>query len=389
MVASSSGSQDPDPLRTLAAETMHRHWRDPGYTCPNIERYPWLWLWDSCFHALIWDRLGEPGRAICELRAVFAGQDRDSGFVPHMGYFGAPEAGAAFWGRRGFSSITQPPMFGHAVAELTRRGVDVGDDVVEASVAGLRFLLQHRRRHASGLIELVHPWESGADDSPRWDDLAGRPYSSEQWHRVKGSLLETVERSPSGAPLANPAFGVASVAFNALVAFNAFELAELTGDAPMRSAATTLVGSLDERWDPSHSTWIDAGPTEGGSGRIRTAEGLLPLLVTSDDPAAAAAFDSLVDPEAHGGRFGPSGVHRGEPTFSATTYWRGPAWPQISYLLWVAARRRNRHDIAASISGSTVAGALRSGLAEYWDPDTGHGGGATPQSWTALALLMS
>ena len=33
-------------------------------------------------------------------------------------------------------------------------------------------------------------------------------------------------------------------------------------------------------------------------------------------------------------------------------------------------------------------GALASGLAEHWNPDTGEGLGAAPQSWTALCLLL-
>jgi glycogen debranching enzyme len=82
-------------------------------------------------------------------------------------------------------------------------------------------------------------------------------------------------------------------------------------------------------------------------------------------------------------------VHRAEPTFAPDVYWRGPTWPQLSYLLWVAATRARRADVAAAIAASTVAGAARSGLAEYWHPDTGRGLGAVPQSWTGLALLMA
>jgi hypothetical protein len=33
-------------------------------------------------------------------------------------------------------------------------------------------------------------------------------------------------------------------------------------------------------------------------------------------------------------------------------------------------------------------GATKSGFAEYWDPDTGAGLGAAPQSWTALAAVV-
>jgi len=38
---------------------------------------------------------------------------------------------------------------------------------------------------------------------------------------------------------------------------------------------------------------------------------------------------------------------------------------------------------------TTVAGAWASGMAEYWNPDTGAGLGAIPQSWTGLALVLA
>lgn len=389
MVAPLSDRQDVERLAGLVADTMQHHWREPGFTCPNAERYPWMWLWDSCFHALVWERLGDHQRAVRELRSVFVGQDPATGFVPHMAYFGDPHADAGFWGREGFSSITQPPMFGHTVAELLRRGVEVPDELVASARGGLAFLLTMRRRHDSGLVELVHPWESGADDSPRWDSLAGTPYSSIEWHRRKGALLDSVERTTSGAPLANPAFGVASVAFNALVAFNAVELAEVTGDETLRLDGVALAAALEARWDGTRHTWIDAGPTESGSGGARSVEGLLVLLVSADVEAVGDALASLVDPRCHGARFGPTGVDRREPTFDPMRYWRGSTWPQLSYLLWLAARRHGNVAVAASLADSTVAGALASGLSEYWHPDTAQGGGAAPQSWTGLALLMN
>ena len=40
-------------------------------------------------------------------------------------------------------------------------------------------------------------------------------------------------------------------------------------------------------------------------------------------------------------------------------------------------------------SRTTVAGAGASGLAEYWNPDTGAGLGAIPQSWSGLALVLA
>ena len=112
-------------VRRAAPDMLAAHWRAPGFTCPNANVYPWSWLWDSCFHVLVWQALGRTDRALAELATVLSLQDPETGFVPHMGYFGDPEASVEFWGRRGASSITQPPMYGHAVAELVRDGVEV------------------------------------------------------------------------------------------------------------------------------------------------------------------------------------------------------------------------------------------------------------------------
>jgi len=353
-----------------------------------------MWLWDSCFHAVVWGALGDAERAVRELRTALAGQDPLTGFVPHMAYHGAGPVeaadAAAFWGSAGAdrvarSTITQPPMFGHAVAELVRRGIDVPEDLVDRSVAGLRFLMRRRRRGDAGLIELVHPWESGCDDSPRWDDVVAGTWSVAAWHVTKGTLLGSIERSPSGAPIGNAAFAIESVGFNALVAFNALELAGAIDDGPLAAGAEALVTAIDRRWEPALATWVDGGVTAEGSGRCRTLDSLLPLLVIPRPDAFAA----LADPTAFGAPYGPRGVHLAEAVHDPGSYWRGPAWPQLSYLLWLAAQRHGRHGLAARIGRSTGAAALMTGLAEYWDGDTGTGGGATPQSWSALSLLMT
>jgi len=100
-------------------------------------------------------------------------------------------------------------------------------------------------------------------------------------------------------------------------------------------------------------------------------------------------FEQLRDPQAFGGDMGPAGVHRGEEEFDPVTYWRGPSWPQLTYLLWVAARRHHLHDDAAMLRDHLVRGAVTSGFAEFWNPDTGAGLGACPQSWTCLAAVVA
>ncbi|WP_419851359.1 MGH1-like glycoside hydrolase domain-containing protein [Candidatus Poriferisocius sp.] len=377
---------DRSSVREAARGVLEAHWVSEGYTVPNPATYPWLWLWDSCFHAVCWAELGDE-RSLIELQTALSVQDED-GFVPHMNYVRNPGVAADLWGRDNASSITQPPMYGHAVAELVRRGVDVDEETVARAERGLRFLLFDRHRLPSGLVALCHPWESGADDSPRWDDFCPGGFSLESWRPIKNRLVTSIVRSPTGSPLANPAFESASAGFNALVVFNAWELATVTGRSEITDRADVLAGCLADQWDESRRTWTDAGAAESGSGRARTLDGLLPLLVAAEPERVEAVAADLTDPSAYGGWCGPAGVHRGEPGFDPRSYWRGPAWPQLNYLVWLGLRRQGRQEAAAQVASTTVRGAMRSGFSEYWDPDDGTGGGAAPQSWTALAALM-
>jgi hypothetical protein len=367
-------------------QILQEAWRDEGpgrgFCVPHATTYPWQWLWDSCFHAIVWTHLGDE-RGLVELRTALSDQDAD-GFVAHLRYGDGPNPHTEFWGRPRTSSITQPPMYGHALAVLAAEGLAPDEELVERATAGLRFLLDRRRRSSGGLVELCHPWESGCDDSPRWDDALTEPWSAPRWRDRKGDLLTTIERLPGGAPVGNPGFAVGSVSFSALVAFNGRELADLTGDDHLRSAVTELTDAIDARWDRELRTWVDDGPADHRSGRVRTADALLPLLVI-DRPEARA---ELVDPAALGAPYGPCGVHRDEPTFAPTTYWRGPAWPQLTYLLWWASKWAGDGSTRASLQNSLEAAVARSNFAEYWDPDSGAGLGAIPQSWSTLVAAL-
>ncbi|MFL6206382.1 MAG: MGH1-like glycoside hydrolase domain-containing protein [Acidimicrobiales bacterium] len=375
-------------MESLAADArrlLEAAWRADtagGFCVPNAVTYPWQWLWDSCFHAVVWAHLGDE-RAIAELHSALSVQAED-GFVPHLRYGDGPSPHADLWGRSGASTITQPPMYGHAVAELVRLGLAPSDEVVDRSHRGLAFLLRQRRRSPAGLVEVCHPWESGCDDSPRWDDAIPGSSAAARY-RWKGDLVASIEWSSRGTPLHNAAFAVGSAGFSALVAWNAMELAAVTGDDELRGEASELAEAIDERWDAELVTWVDDGSTAAGSGATRTLDALLPVLLRP----RADALSALVDPGAFGAPYGPRGVHAAEPTYDPTAYWRGSAWPQLGYVLWVASTRSGSDEARSALARSIVAGASRSGYAEHWAPDTAAPLGAVPQSWSTLALAVA
>jgi glycogen debranching enzyme len=121
------------------------------------------------------------------------------------------------------------------------------------------------------------------------------------------------------------------------------------------------------------------------SSSVRTLDSLLPVLVTRHGGRAASVFDQIFDPGAFGDEFGPRGVHVAEPSYDPSAYWRGPAWPHLTYLLGTAAGSAGRHDIASRLAVDGRRAALVSRFAEYLHPTTGRGLGAMPQSWACLA----
>jgi hypothetical protein len=360
-----------------ARAVLTDHWRPPGFCVPHADVYPVLFLWDSCFHVVVWAALGEGERATSELRSVFLAQT-EAGFVPHMSYLLDPDASVAFWGRRGSSTITQPPMYGHAVAEMARRGVPVPAGLLEAAERGLRWLVD-RRRLPDGSIGVVHPWETGMDDSPRWDHTLTGRWTRAGWYRRKGELVDSLVLDAEGVAVDNPAFRVGAAGFTALVAFNLLELGAATDRPDLVALGHDVGGSLEARFD-------GAGWSDGQRPAVRTLDGLLPLLVLDRD--AGRLIASLVEPGAFGGRYGPAFVHRAEPAYEPVSYWRGSVWAQVTYLMWLVARRHGAADVAGELAAGLRRGVAASGFAEHWHPDTGAGYGARPLSWDGLAVVV-
>jgi len=342
-------------LRAGATRILERHWREAGFTVPHPDVYPWRWLWDSCFHSLVWLTLGDE-RALDELRAVFRWQHTD-GFVPHIGYEGG-SAHHAFWGRGEASTLTQPPMYGHAVAAMQDAGMHVPTEMVERAAAGIGWILRQRRRGPDRVV-IVHPWESGCDDSPRWDPwCAGPGWDRARWYERKGELVRALRLDADGAAVASTEFEVDSDGFNALVAFNADRLG--------------IDHGLGWRQPEDLRSWV---------------LGLDDLLVDLAWPEAGTV-EMALDDSLLGGPYGPAGVRRDHPGFDPDGYWRGAAWPHLSYLLWLAAHRAGRDNTAAELARRARAGVVASGWAEHWNPDTGAGGGARPHSWSTVVVAM-
>src|SRR3712207_4607491 len=203
--------------------------------------------------------------------------------------------------------------------------------------------------------------------------------------------MHDVEFAADGAARWSSTFVSCPASFNAYTAFNLAELATVTGDAELAARARTLAEAMDEHlWDEEQGLWADRAVVGGGpSTRTPFSDGVLGALVTPDGRKAQRPLDQLPAPERFGPPFGPATVVRTHPAYDPGMYWRGPAWPPLSYLFTIALRRWGRLEDAATVTRQTTAAAVGNGWAEYWDPETGAGLGAVPQTWTGLVLAMT
>lgn len=397
---------------TRAATVLDGNWLGSS-TVPARGLYPHQWSWDSAFIA-IGLRHRAPARARLELRTLFAAQWPD-GRVPHIVFNPdtPPEAyfpGPSFWRAGRTSGLVQPPV--HARAVLAVHETEPDRTFLAALYPKLRawheYLLGARDLGGRGLAAIVHPWESGMDNSPAWDgplarvtpsagfvrrDLrhgtaADRP-SDEDYGRYVRLAAGYRDRGYTGGG----DFVVEDPGFNALLADGELALAEIAGElglseaaAGHREAAARIEKAmLDTLWD--NGFFFARDVRTGTLTRAYTCAGLLPLLLP--DLAVAPALVAT----ATGPRFRLGRVHGvpshdlTAPEFDPGRYWRGPSWFNVGWLVRLGLQRHGEYALAARLGDDLVETAASTDFAEYCDPHTGAGHGTRSFGWTAALTL--
>ncbi len=433
-------------VNPLAAGVLRRNGLK-SWTKPAPSLYPHQWSWDSAFIALGLAHV-DNRRATSELDTLFASQ-WSTGKVPHIVF--NPEAppksyfpDAERWNSSALSEhapagprtsgLCQPPVHALAVGRIweTSRGKDeerVGRarKFLESNYPRLfawhRYLATARDPEGSGLVTIYHPWESGTDNSPRWDDALARvsigevpPYTRYDLQHVADAshrptdqeydrylwLLELLKRAryDEAAIYESHPFLVKDVLFSAvLVAANEalLEIADVVG-APReeRALIEAWIGrgrrGLDDQWDPELGLCVDRDVLAGVPLRTRTVAGFAPLIAGGASRERLRSLLETLDSPAFCGhpnlrRPLPPSTSPEEPGFHSRSYWRGPVWPVANWLLWWSLLRTGEHDRAAGMRSETLEGLAEGGFAEYFEPFTGEALGSTEQSWTAAVAL--
>ncbi|WIX88288.1 trehalase family glycosidase [Amycolatopsis sp. DG1A-15b] len=398
--------------RERAAAVLAGNWLGAS-TVPSRGLYPHQWSWDSAFIALGLRHLS-PGHARCELRTLFEAQWAD-GRVPHIVFDPRtpPEAyfpGPSFWRAGRTSGLVQPPVHARAVLAVHRTEPD--RDFLAALypklVAWHDYLRTGRDAGGRGLVAIVHPWESGMDNSPAWDDPLTRVPPATGFVRrdlAHGDAGDRPSDDDYGRYVRLAAeyrdsgyrdfgrFAVEDPGFNALLADAELALAEIAEELDLpsaghREAAARVGKALQETlWDSAAGFFFARDVHTGSLVREHTCAGLLPL-VLPDLAVAPALLATATGPRFRLGRVhGVPSYDLTAPGFDPGRYWRGPSWFNVGWLVRQGLLHHGEFALAERLGGDLAEIAARTDFAEYVDPLTGTGHGTRSFSWTAALTV--
>ncbi len=418
-----------------------------AWTKPAPSLYPHQWSWDSAFIALGLAHV-DNRRATDEMESLFRGQ-WSTGKVPHIVF--DPEAppksyfpDAERWNSSGLSEhapqekrtsgLCQPPVHAIAVRRIwqTSRGKD--EERVERARTFLkgnyrrlfswhRYLATARDPEGSGLVTIYHPWESGTDNSPRWDATLERisvgevpaytrydlQHVSDPSHRPTDNeydrflwLLELLKRAryDEAVIYERHPFLVKDVLFSAILVAANEALLEISGVVDAPEGDRELIegwiergrAGLEEQFDPALGLCLDRDVLADESVPVRTIAGFAPLIGGGLDRERLQDLLWTLDSEDFAGNPDlrhplPPSTSPEEPGFHPRSYWRGPVWPVANWLLWWSLLRAGEGERAQSMRRDTLEELSEGGFAEYFEPYTGEPLGSGEQSWTAAVAL--
>ena len=447
---------DLDEILKKAKLTLEKNWNG-RFTIPSPTLYPHQWSWDSGFIA-IGNSYYHSERAKKEIEFLFDAQWKN-GMVPHI-VFNEKEKtyfpSADFYEitrsdnaprHIGTSAMTQPAVHAISCYYIYKNSDDKTKakeflNKIYPKLKGFhRFLMTDRDPEMSGLVTILHPWESGMDNSPLWDEPLSRINVKEKdlpkFKRldiiaVGGEsetrtsdwvynrfiyLIELMKRYNFDQKKMYKAFPfkIKDVLFSSILyVANKYliKIADIIGKeeedkAEIRQWMSRTEQNFYQYFIPSddegkrkfganeQSLFYDYDLVEERQIRKKTVASLIPIY-TGLIPRQEAEVILRWITHAH---FCGEGSNCHVPTipsidlevsyFKPITYWRGPVWINTNWMIWLGLLKYGFKQEADLIKQGVLELVENHGFREYYNPYEGKGLGGKDFSWSAaLAIDM-
>ncbi len=424
-----------------AAEVL-KHNDRKRWTVPAGDLYPHQWLWDSCFISIGLRHLNIE-RAQTELKSLLHGQ-WNNGMLPHMIF--NPEAEDKKSRNKeqsrlnpyapdniATSGITQPPMLAEAVLRVGQK-LKLPErrtwykEMLPHLIRHHEWLYADRDPHHEGLILLIHPWESGLDNSPPWISEL-RKHSMPAWISLierlhldwmanlvrrdtryvsPGQRMSNIEAMAywaamrrikrkaynSEAILSRSLFAVEDLAFNSiLIRANKClqDIAKIAGHELPEGLIKNMDRSekaIEQLWDETAGQYFSRSFVSHKLIEEPTIATLLPLYAGSISKERAAHLVELLKRRRLFSTSWPvPSVPLTSSYFDPYKYWQGPTWINTNWLIIDGLKRYGYEAEAKVLKERTIKLVAKSGFYEYFNPLNGDPAGALNFSWTAALII--
>jgi len=409
------------------------------WTRPAPGLYPHQWLWDSCFIG-IGIRHYDVKRAQTEIDSLFRGQ-WGNGMIPHMIFGPGDYYGDKLWKRTPESSmpknqltsgITQPPLISTAMVKIGEKMTKTKRQQWYKSrfnqlLEYHEWLYRERDPEQKGLVVLVHPWESGIDNSPSWMKVVhadGKPLwisAASQLGFTK--LLENMRRDTHYVPayeridtidalllyhqlkklakykydskktLKQSKINVYDVLFNSILIRANQHLVDIANEIDaqipywLQERFKKSSKALESLWDTDSEHYYDHRYKHGSKISELTIGRYLPLYSGVISRIRADKLAKDLEAELNDVLYPVPSTPKTSKYFNARRYWQGPTWVNTNWLIIEGLENYGHVELARRIRNSTLQLVSMHGPHEYFNPIDGTPVGAHQFSWSAALAI--
>lgn len=342
------------------------------------------WFWDSCTHAMGLAYYN-PQQALQEISSLVAGQ-WENGHIGHI-TFNPSEAsyfpGPSFWQIDQFthhtlvsSGLIQPPLLAVALNHiddvLRKKNMDTSlvDSLLPHAISYHAYLKKQRDPKDCGLLTIIHPWESGTDNAPRWDTMLSkiaianipkhitqtvdtyrtdtalhsknnRPQKEDYYRYLYLIDLYKQKKWKTEDILQETPFATQDILVNSIWCRANHSLARLLEKREKKSQAaifakwtTQTTNAIQESWDAELGIFANTDLSTNAQNTTETIATFLPLYAhAATEHQCEMLLKKLADPLRYWTPFPVASVPLNSPFFEIKRYWRGPTWPITNLFL--------------------------------------------------------
>ena len=398
--------------------------RKDGYTLPtNNKLYPAQWNWDSGFIALGYSYFNLKF-ALEEIKTLLRGQWKD-GMIPHIlfhdlntNYY--PNHSVWACGNKIHSSgITQPPVLAIILKiildknKIKDKEISKIKNIIKKIKKYHEWFIKYRDPNNSGLVSILHPWESGYDNSPLWDEPMNKIKVEKNLKYKRGDNKVV---NPKYRPLDidydryvtiknhlrknkyNPKklynkslFNVVDVGFNSIFLKANKDLIKLLKKFNLKYKDLQKYifhseNKIIKLYDKKKNNFINFDLKNKKKIRIPSITNYFVLFADLKDKKINNKIIKSLKKHNTKGKFFFSSVKPNHYKFEEKRYWRGPIWINCNWIIYQGLKNKDK-NFAKKIKKKTIDLVKEKGFHEYYSYKTGEGFGANNFSWTASLFL--